>query len=195
MHIIKKGEYLSLLLQYHKSIITVDEISLLWNHPHNSALRSKIYYYVKKGTLIPLRQGIYALTKQYNKAELGSCIYRPSYLSFETVLAEHGIIFQYYETQFFASYLTKSLDIDTNTYQYRKVKDDLLFSPEGILSGGTYSKATKERAFLDMLYLFPNYHMDHTRSIDKETIKKLLPLYQNIRLEKEVSRLLSLSLI
>jgi len=66
------------------------------NNPDN--LKAKIAYYVKQGVLIRLTRGVFAKNKDYNPKELATSIYTPSYISFETVLREAGVIFQHYDT-------------------------------------------------------------------------------------------------
>ena len=41
----------------------------------------------------------------------------------------------------------------------------------------TYVIASKERAFLDMLYLYKEYHFDNLESINWEKVAEILPIY------------------
>jgi len=43
--------------------------------------------------------------------------------------------------------------VDGQKYFYRKIKNSILTDPSGLEYKGTYWIATKERAFLDTLYL------------------------------------------
>jgi hypothetical protein len=51
------------------------------------------------------------------------------------------------------------------------------------------SIATKERAFLDTLYINSDYQFDNLRSVNWEKVFEILPIYFNKRLEKEVNGL------
>jgi hypothetical protein len=114
----------------------------------------------------------------YNRLELATSILKPAYVSFETVLAAEGLIFQVYEKIFAASYASREVIVDQQIYSYRKLKDPVLVNPLGIELTQETSIATPERAFLDTLYIHADYHFD-----------SLLPLYTNLRMEGRVYRL------
>jgi hypothetical protein len=57
-----------------------------------SDIRGKIARMLKSGELIPLRRGLYASRRNTDARCLAGPIYGPSYVSFETALAWHGII-------------------------------------------------------------------------------------------------------
>jgi hypothetical protein len=54
--------------------------------------RMKITRMMAAGELIPLRRGLYLRDRQINPISLAPAIYGPSYVSFETALAWHGLI-------------------------------------------------------------------------------------------------------
>ena len=170
-----------------KNILTSKDISLIWQEKDIKKLKSKIFYYVKKGDLKRLSRGIFAKEK-YDPKELATSIYSPSYISFETVLREAGMIFQYYETIFVASKWTRSIKIDDNSFALRKIKDSVLYNPEGVTMNDNYSIATTERAFLDMIYLFPNYYFDNLRSLNWDKCFELVKIYNNKQLEKRLNK-------
>lgn len=99
------------LYQSTKTIFTTKDLALLWGETNSINLKSKIGYYAKQGVLIRLIRGVFAKDKNYNPKELAVSIYTPSYISFETVLREAGIIFQHYDTIFVAGHwpLTKKI--------------------------------------------------------------------------------------
>jgi hypothetical protein len=90
----RKGDYLSAILKSNKTIFTFKDIALLWQEQASQATRVRINYYINKGELIKLRRGIYAKSNNYNKLELATRIFTPAYVSFETVLASEGLVFQ-----------------------------------------------------------------------------------------------------
>ena len=103
-------------------------------------------------------------------------------------MAQEGIVFQYYSTIFVATYQNKEILCDGQTYSFRKIKDTILTNAEGIDNKGSYFIASKERAFLDMLYLHKEYHFDNLAPLDFNKIFELLPLYDNKRMVKSVQR-------
>jgi len=115
-------------------------------------------------------------------------LYFPSYVSFETVLREAGVIFQHYETIFVAAKWPKTLTINKYKFTFRRLKDTVLYNPTGIINKGNYSIAASERAFLDMIYLFPNYYFDNLRPIDWEKCEEIVKIYDNKQLIKRLSK-------
>lgn len=177
---------LSLILRFPGSVLTFKDIALIWGETRKQSIASSVSYYVKKGELYPLRRGIYAKDKNYNKFDLATRIYTPSYISFETVLAKEGVIFQYYGQIFVASYQSREISCDGQKYFFRKVKKSILTNQKGIEKKDGYAIASVERAFLDVLYLNTNYHFDNLSVIDWKKVFLLLPLYENKMLEKRV---------
>lgn len=185
----QKGDYLITILRSPKTIFTSKDIAILWQDPGTSATRVRISYYVKKGDLIRLRKGLYSKTKDYNKLELATRIFTPAYVSFETVLAKEGLIFQMYQPIFVASYTTRQITIDNQVYSLKTMKNNILTNSTGVENVNETSVATKERAFLDALYVNNDYYFDNLRSLDWDKVNQILPLYNNQRMAKKVSQL------
>lgn len=185
----QKGNHLSTLLRSDKSVFTIKDIALLWQEADTNTSRVRLNYYVKKGSLYHLRRGLYAKSKDYNPLELATKIFIPSYISFETILAKEGLVFQYQKTITLASYLTRKINIENQIYSFKKIKDRVLMDNSGILNDDQTSIATKERAFLDTLYLSSDYHFDNLRSLNWERIHDILPIYNNQRMARVVNKL------
>ena len=177
---------ISEILRSKNTVFTFKDISLIWGDTDRGTAIAGVNYYVKTGALYRIRRGIYAKDKNYDKLELAAKIYTPSYISFETVLAKAGIVFQFYAQTFVASYLTREITADKQVYSYRKIKDSVLTNQAGIEKKNNYAIASAERAFLDVLYLNKNYHFDDLSSLDWNKILEILPIYTNKRMEKEV---------
>ena len=184
-----KGDYLSIILKSNKTVFTFKDIALLWQENLSPATKVRINYYVKNGDLVRIRRGIYAKNINYNRSELATRIFTPSYVSFETVLAKEGLIFQVYEKIFVASYLTREFTIGDQTYSLRKVKNAVLINPLGIDFREESSIATTERALLDTLYVNSDYHFDNLQGVNWEQALEMLPIYTNKRMEKVVKKL------
>jgi len=176
------------LYQSPKTILSNKDIALIWQENDKESLYAKTAYYVKQKALIRLTRGVFAKDKDYNPKELATSIYTPSYISFETALREAGIIFQHYDTIFVASKWPKTMTIDKSTFTFRKLKDMLLFNSVGVVNKNNYSIATAERAFLDMIYLFPNYYFDNLKSINWEKCDELVKIYSNKQLIKRLAQ-------
>lgn len=188
----KKGHILE-IMRLKNTIFTFKDVSLLWGEPDANFVKKKLYRYVKSGKLYAIRRGIYAKDKNYDKFELATKIYTPSYISMESVLSKEGVIFQHYNNIFVASYLTREIVCEDQTYKFRKIKDSALSNHLSIEKRENYSIATKERAFLDMLYLHKDYHFDNLASIDWDKCFEVLPLYRNKAMAKRLDSYFRLS--
>lgn len=187
-----KIDIMNSILRSKQTVFTFKEVNLLTDGQTSPALMyRRISYYIKKGALISLRRGIYAKDKNYDKFELGNKIFTPSYISFETVLAKSGVVFQFYGQIFVVTYLTREVKIGDQLYSYKKIKNQVLERtdrPTGIENRGTYSIATPERAFLDVVYLSKDYHFDNLSALNWEKVFEILPIYENKQMEERVKK-------
>jgi len=182
-----KGEYLEVLLRSPKTVFSTKDAALLWSEEKESTISARLNKYVKSGKLNPLRRGIYSKDKNYDKYELATKIYTPSYISLETVLGAAGVTFQLYGHIFIMSYMTKEIECDGNKFAYRKIKDTILTNQIGIESRENYNIASPERAFLDVVYLNKDYHFDNLSALNWEKVYEILPIYGgNKRMAKMV---------
>ncbi len=182
----EKG-FITDILRSRKTVFSFKDLLLLWGIDAKTA-RVRLSYYTRHDNLYPIRRGLYAKDKNYDRLELATKIFTPSYVSFETVLAEAGMIFQKYGQIFVASYQTKDILCDGQTYSFRRLKETILTNNAGIENRGNYSAASPERGFLDVLYLNKEYHFDNVASLDWDKVFVMLPLYNNKRMAKEVSK-------
>ncbi len=169
-----------------KTILTTKDIALIWEETNTANLLAKIKYYAKQGLLIRLSRGIFAKNKEYDLKELAGSIYTPSYISFETVIREAGVIFQYHEAIFVAGPYTMTKKIDGHTIIFRKLKDSILYNGLGVKKEKGHSIATPERAFLDTIYLSPKFYFDNLRSINWDMCFELVKIYDNKQLVKRL---------
>lgn len=184
-----KKDYLLDLMRSTKTVFTFKDVVLLWGESDVNFVKKKIHRYVKVGKLHSIRRGIYSKDKNYDKYELATRIYTPSYISLETVLGAAGITFQLYGQIFALSYTTKEIECDGQKYSYKKIKDTILTNQAGIETRGNYSIASPERAFLDCLYLNKDYHFDNLSALNWKKVYELLPMYGgNKRMAKMVNR-------
>jgi len=174
------------LLRSKASVFSFKEILLASGEEKPQLLRRRLSYYIQKKQLYAIRRGLYAKDKNYDRLELATKIFIPSYVSFETILVSVGIVFQHYSRIFVATYQTKDIVCDGQTYSFRKIKDTILTNNAGIENRGNYFAASKERAFLDVLYLNKDYHFDNLSPLDFNKVLMLLPIYNNKRMAKKV---------
>jgi hypothetical protein len=181
-----KGEYLEVLLRSSQTIFSTKDAALLWNENDNSVVTDRLKKYVKAGKLVRPYRGLYAKDQNYNRFELATRIYTPSYISFETVLTREGVNFQYYGNIFIASYANREINVGEQKIIFVRMKDYVLSNTSGIEHKEGYAIATRERAFLDRVYVSKDYHFDNLRSLDWNKVMEILPIYNNKRLEKKV---------
>lgn len=186
---LKKQHFILKLYQSKNTVFSIKELTLLFPEIKRENLKTKLNYYVRKGDLQNLRKGVYTKL-EYNPFELATKIYTPSYISLETVLEKEGVIFQHYTTIFAITYLTRKIKVGENEIQYRRIKEKILLDKRGVLQKENYAQASKERAFLDTLYLYKDYYFDNLNVLDKKNVLSLLELYSSKSLTKKVKDIL-----
>ncbi len=182
-------KFVKTLYQSKNTVFNTKDLTLVWRITDAVKLKNRIAYCIKSGYLLRLTRGVFAKNKEYSSKELATSLYTPSYISFETVLREAGMIFQYYETIYLAGPWSKTVSIGKNTFTFRKIKDRVLYNPSGIINDGNTSQATPERAFLDTLYVSPRYYFDNIRPINWEVCFELVKIYNNQQLVKRLKKL------
>lgn len=180
-----KNELLLSLYKQPVSVFTVADIHLLLPEISYKNLKAQLSYLKTTGGLKRLCRGIYAKEK-YDVFELANKLYSPSYISLETVLRQAGIIFQYYERIFVASYLTRTIEVDGKTIEYRRLKKEILLNREGVENIKEAAVASPERAFLDAVYIYKNYHFDNLNGLDWDKVNRLKNIYHSRVLLKRV---------
>lgn len=181
-----KGAYLETILRSTQTVFSSKDVALMWHETDRATINDRLKKYAKSGKLLRVHQGFYAKDKNYNPFELAAKIYTPSYISFETVLTREGINFQYYGNIFVASYVNREVKTAEYRIDYVRMKNYVLSNPMGIEHINNVAWATKERAFLDRLYVSKEYHFDNLDSLDWEKVFEIVPIYKNKRLEKKV---------
>ena len=184
----QKTDVLFTLYNNNRTVYTFSNIALLTGESNAAKLSNKLNYYVHSGKLLNPRKGIYA-KNNYNPEELACLLYTPSYISLEYVLQKAGVIFQYDEKITAVSYLSRTVEIDKNVYQYRKIKNEILIDLSGIIRSNNLNIATPERAFLDVMYLNASYYFDNINSLNKNIIYELLPVYNSKILTERINNI------
>ena len=178
------------LYQDERTVFRLVDVAMIAGETDRVSLRKKLNYYVDKNALLNPRQGIYA-KPGFNTEELACRIFTPAYISLEYALSRSGLTFQYDTQITLVSYLSRTVEVAGITCRYRKIKDTILANGTGIRRTTQHvPMATPERAFIDMLYLDPDFYFDNTGSLDRELLEKLLPLYQSKTLAKRVRKMI-----
>jgi hypothetical protein len=172
-----------------RRVFNLKDIALLIGETRFVSLNQKLNYYVGTGRLLNPRRGIYA-KPGFTPEELACKIYRPSYVSLEYVLQKAGIVFQFDSRITLVCTLSRTILYQDRTFSFRKIKGEILVQTAGIEMGDTVSMASPERAFLDMLYLDPNFYFDNPGGLNRELVYDLLPIYESKALSTRVKRIL-----
>lgn len=175
------------ILRSDQTVFTLKEIALLLRETNITLLKRRIHYLVTTGQMYFLRKGLYAKTLPYDPLEAATKIYTPSYISLETVLQQEGVIFQHYDTIFAVTYLSREIRVDKHIFCYHKLKNEILVNPAGLIQTKTHWIASKERAFLDRIYLTPHYYFDNLASMNWASCYELIAIYGKKVMEKQLN--------
>ena len=148
---------------------------------------------IEKNYLQSIQRGLYELADtKVDPLELAGKLKKNSYISFETVLAQAGVIFQWHDAIISAS--DRSFETETNygKFAYKKLPLHVLLDKSGIINAGNYFIASAERALCDKIYKDGLNYFDDLNGLDKEKVLEISKLYKNKRLEKNINQLFSL---
>jgi len=140
------------LARFDKPFWSVADLEKVLGYGTRKSLLVALHRLTVSGILERVRRGYYRVsTRPADEAALANVLYRPSYLSFESALARHGILSQIPYTMTFATTRrSKRMTIGGREAEFRQVKKDLFFGYK--LEGGLYI-AEPEKALLDELYM------------------------------------------
>lgn len=164
------------LIKSDRNIYHSNDLAILWKISNKNTLYTTIKRYVQKGVLISIYKGLYSTIpiSELDPLDLGrAIIHRYTYLTTESVLAQEGIISQATYAYTFVSNLSKKVTVRDFSFLFRKLKDEYLYNPTGIVKKDGNFIATTERAVADMLYFNRKYHFDFSESINFEKVKQI----------------------
>ncbi len=129
--------------------------------------RNNFVRWILKGYLVRLRQGLYAFPEYKGHAGMAEYfagkIYNPSYISLHSALAAYGLIPEsIIQITSVTSLKTAVFRNSFGEYSYKSVKPDLMFGYviRQVADGRATKYATREKALLDLLYLYPFYNTE-----------------------------------
>ena len=134
-----------------QSYFTTADLEKVFNRSRKS-LAVSLHRLVQRGALVRLSKGIFQTKSQTAQLEhVANQVYYPSYLSFESALARHGILSQQpYSLTFATRKRSKKLLLGDQEVQYRQLNQKYYFgytqTPQGAI-------AEPEKAIIDQLYL------------------------------------------
>lgn len=129
---------------------------------------ANIYRWCKKGYIIKLRNGYYAFRECLgggrNNYFLSQFIYRPSYISLQTVLSLYGLIPEaIFSTTAVSTLKTMTFSNEVSSFAYQTISPKLFWGYERFMMKNgkqAYNLASLEKALLDFLYLNPYYNTE-----------------------------------
>ncbi len=146
--------------------------------------RNNFVRWTRKGYLVRLRRGLYAFAEYKGRPEIATYfagrIYRPSYISLHSALSSYGLIPEsVVQITSVTSLKTAVFRNDFGEYSYRSVREDLMFGyePRRLADDRTTAYATREKALLDLLYLYPFYKTEQDLAdlrLDREVLHEEL---------------------
>ncbi len=171
--------------------------------------RNNFVRWTQKGYLVRLRRGMYAFAEYKGSPDMATYfagrIYRPSYISLHSALSFYGLIPEsVVQITSVASLKTAVFKNDFGEYSYKSVREDLMFGyePRRLANGRTTAYATREKALLDLLYLYPFYKTEQAlvdlrldgdvlhENLDRADWESLMERFQSGALEKRARLLL-----
>ena len=170
--------------------------------------RNNLARWTKKGYLVHLRRGWYAFPEYKDKPDfaeyIAGKIYSPSYISLHSALAFYGLIPEsVVQITSVTSLKTASFTNAFGEYAYKSLKSDLMFGyfRRPLADGRATPYAAREKALLDLLYLYPFYNTESEiiglrldrdvlrESWDRQTWLSMGKRFQCARLEKRMQLL------
>ena len=180
---------LSKLVVSKKTVFTVEDLSKIFEISNRGYLKVLLLRVLKRKEILRIKRGVYAYSKEYNRFELANKLKRPSYVSFERVLYENGVIFQDMSNTITSiSNNSYSETIDAVNFQYFKIKNEILYNPVGVLEVHGVRIASIERAICDTIYLSKKYYFDNLNNVHLDKLKSLSRIY-NKRTMQEVEKI------
>jgi len=176
-----------------KTVFTTAELAIFWKIEDKSVLRVTIARAIKKNYLQAVRRGIYKLAgRDVNIFELAGKLKKHSYISFETVLAQKGAIFQWHNEIISACDRNFVVKNNFGKFSYKKMPIDVILNNDGIINKGNYFIASVERALCDKIYKDGLSYFDDLSGINVEKVIEISKIYNNKRVERDIKKLFSL---
>ncbi len=152
------------------------DLANIWQIKDKNTLYTTLKRYTQKGLLHRIHKGFYSLKKieDIDPVLLGvRSLNNFAYLSTETILARHGIIFQNPSAITLIGSKSEKFFLSDNFYIVRQLSDKYLFNSTGISLVDGYYQADPERAVADLLYFNPDYYLDGRDLVDWKKVDEI----------------------
>lgn len=177
------------LVSMRKTVFSTNELALAWEIEKKPVLLVAIARAVKDGYLIKIRRGLYSLKDgKVEIFELACKLKKFSYISFETVLAQAGVVHQWHDAIFLASNRGGEVKNDFGNFYFRDLPDSVLLNNQGVVNKGNYFIATAERALCDKVYKDGVSFFDDLSGLNKDLVMDISRNY-NKRTQKNIKKL------
>lgn len=165
---------LKLLIDSGKTVFTTIDLGNILKIENKNYLLVYINRLKKRGEIKMIKKGIYVINNNFNVFELANKLRSPSYVSLQSILFKNGIIFQDYSNIITSiSYNTIKINLINKEFRYHKIKSDLLSNPKGIVVENNTRLAIPERAFVDLVYIYNDYHIDNLDKLNKNLLLEI----------------------
>ncbi len=170
-------KYLDRILASKKTVFSYEDMGVILWIENKNTLKKIFERACESGIFQKLYRWIYAF-KTYNIKELAVKVKKNSYISFETVLREEGIIFQEYGKKIFlASDNSGNKKVWDLEIIFLKIKNSILQNPIWLENKWSYIIASKERALCDRIYLTKNYYFDNLENLNFQKLEEIAKIY------------------
>jgi len=182
---------LNRLLRDGRNVFNIDDLGLVWGQQKRSDTVQSARNYAKRGDLHRLRRGLYALdSSKARREEVASRAWTPSYITGETALALHGLIFPASNEVHSASPRAKRLAIGNTAFIYHQLKEAAFYNPLGIEQQSGYAVASLERAIADLVYIYGGrYYFERLDSVDWDKLGEIGHIYGTKTVVKRIESL------
>ncbi len=172
------------LIQTGRDVFTAKDISLIWKIKKENTLYTTLKRYVKRSILFRLKKGVYSIkpAEKIPIIQIASALIGDyNYLTCETILQKHGLIFQSSNQLTFVSTKRKKIKFNDYLINVRQMKNEFLFNKTGVFKNkdGVLT-ADCQRAIADMLYFNKNYYFDN-KNINWKKVKNYQKLIGYIK--------------
>lgn len=176
--------YSNLLLKQQERILHTQDIALLWGIRNPRTLYMTVSRYMKRGVLFPLTKGMYTTIQpsELDPRLIGlKSLHGYGYISCETILFQEGILNQPVQEITMVGSESRHWNVGEHRFRVRKMKDEFLYHPLGIIEKNGIRCATVERAVADLLYFHARAPLDapvdwaHVQSIQRAIGYPLTP--------------------
>jgi predicted transcriptional regulator of viral defense system len=163
-----------------------------------SAAYFLLWSYVKKGYVIKLKRGLYALKSNFPSPYLVSNrLYQPSYISFDTALSFHHLIPEtIYAITCATTNITREFVAKGIVYTYHRIKKSAFTGYEPIkYMGRVIFMAKPEKALADYLYFVDlkqrslQYERLDLKDINKQKLLEYIKLFKRPKMYRLVDEI------